>query len=152
MSNEILKETLTELLGKVTEELEASATAMRRSEDDVERARQNLQDAKLQEDCANNEDQHLRMKIKALMDYYNGLTERPEVPRDEINSLNAQQSKTFNKSQQSHMIVEQRKGEMSARESSLRLSQDNYKGLEKKYQDVIEQIQKLDTFNICYEA
>lgn len=139
--------TLNEVLRELTEKQEQSNSTVVDYRNAVESAHANLQVAKDGQKRAIYEDEQLKKKQKELIDYINGLTEKPQALVDKINTLGANQVETYMKRQAAAEIVRQRQRELANAETHLAFAQNKYKDIQTRRKEISEQIQRVNRSN-----
>src|SRR5437867_9945965 len=131
MPNDRLVVTLNETLRELTEKQRQSDAFVVDRRGIAERARHNLQIAQDQEKCAIHDDEEIVAKKRELLDYYNGLAEKPQALSDKIDSLGVEQSATSRKRQEAARIVQQRQQELRDAETRSVVAQKDLETVQK---------------------
>ena len=143
-SNTGLTITLSDVLRELSKKQEQSDATVVECRNAVDCARANLQAAKHRKQRAIYEDEQLKKKQKDLIDYMNGLREKPQALIDEINALAANQVETHVKRQAAAEIVRQRQRELAEADARLTLAENKQKDIQTRWKEISEQIQRVN--------
>ena len=143
-SNTGLTITLSDVLRELSEKQEQSDATVVEYRNAVDCARTTLQAAKHRKQRAIYEDEQLKKKQKDLIDYMNGLREKPQALIDEINALAANQVETHVKRQAAAEIVRQRQRELAEADARLTLAENKQKDIQTRWKEISEQIQRVN--------
>lgn len=103
----MLRETVSELFQELNTQFKQSNNLVNADRAAVGKAQSNLQRAKEQEEHAICEDELINTKQKELIDYCNGLLEKPQAFLDKIQNLGEEHEKVFRKCREAKTIVQQ---------------------------------------------
>lgn len=137
----MLLEMLNEIVHELTEETQQINTAISQARIAVQNAQNNWQSAKDEETPAIYEDEQIKQKYKVLMDYCNGLSQKPQALLDKMTRLSNEQVETSRKRENAHGPVQLRQQDVRASESRLGMLQEKDKKVQQQLREVSKHIQ-----------
>ncbi len=137
----MLLEMLNEIVHELTEETQQINTAISQARIVVENAQNNWQSAKDEEAPAIYEDEKVKQKYKVLMDYCNGLSQKPQALLDKMTRLSNEQVETSRKRENAHGPVQLRQQDVRVAESRLGMLQEKDKKVQQQLREVSKHIQ-----------
>jgi hypothetical protein len=143
MTNTIL-ETLSQLLGELTEKQKRAEAEVVECRSAVEMARDNLAAAKKAEEIDIFEHEKIKRQYTDLVNFVNGLPDKPQALIDKINSLTEEQVRTQSDCQTTHDIAYQEEQHLKKLMTRLDFAQNKYEKVQKDWKEVSEQIQRVN--------
>lgn len=132
---------LDEIVHELTEETKQINAAISQARITVQNAQNNWQSAKDEEVPAIYEDEQVKQKYKVLMDYCNGLSQKPQALLDKMTRLSNEQVETSRKRENAHGPVQLRQQDVRAAESRLGMLQEKDKKVQQQLREVSKHIQ-----------
>jgi len=137
----MLLEMLNEIVHELTEETKQISTAISQARIVVEKAQNNWQNAKDEEVPTIDEDDKVKQKYKVLMDYCNGLNQKPQALLDKMTRLSHEQIETSRKRENAHGPVQLRQQDVREAENRLGMLQEKDKKIQQQLREVVKHIQ-----------
>jgi chromosome segregation ATPase len=143
MPNSTLLIVLHDLSRELTEKQAKNNVCIEKRRAVVEGLTEGVRRAEEKEACAAHEDEEIKMKMNALRNHLNSLTEKPLVLQRKLESLQGEQSHAYRKRQVVSESVQEKKRELQEAKTRLAVAEKEHETLQKEWKEVSGQIQKI---------